>query len=72
MHAASMPVFLCKGLVTGDNEEVRTVAGVAFPDWKATIFKISLLRFTVTRMEELEDGIEESVIVKADILSGLL
>jgi len=68
MHAASMPVFLCKGLVTGDNEKVRTVAGVAFPDWKLTVFKITSLRFTVKRMQELEDGIEESVIMKADIL----
>jgi hypothetical protein len=52
--------------VTGDNEKVRTVAGVAFPDRKLTISKIGLIRFTVKRIEELEGGIEESVIMKAD------
>jgi hypothetical protein len=61
-----MLLFLGKGLVMGDNEKVRTVADVAFPDRKLAISKISLLRFTVKIIEELEGGIEESVIVKAD------
>jgi hypothetical protein len=51
MHATSMLFFLCKGLVTGDNEKVRTVACVAFPDRKLTISKIGLLIFAVKRIE---------------------
>jgi len=61
-----MLLFLGKVLVTGDNEKFRTVAGVAFPDGKLTISKISLFRFTVKRIEELEGGIEGSVIMEAD------
>jgi hypothetical protein len=56
--------------VTGDNEKIRTVAGVAFPDRKLAISKVSLLRFAVKRIEELEDGIEESLIMKVDNLKS--
>jgi len=66
MHATSMLLFLRKGLVTGDNEKIRTVAGLAFPNRKLAVSKISLLRVAVKRIEELEGAIEESVIMKAD------
>jgi hypothetical protein len=52
--------------MTGDNEKVRPAAGLALPDRKLTVSKISLLRVAVKRIEVLEGAIEESVIMKAD------
>jgi len=66
MRATSMLLFLRKALVTGDNEKVRTDASLSFRDRKLAVSKISLLRVSVKRIEELEGAVEESVIMKAD------